>query len=120
MKNPLDYLWYKLYKLSFYTHGKVTLTTSMGTVLFVNLFVIYFFIFGYMSYVSGILLFIVSCFLTSPYEKHKKKVKIIRNLYNESEKSRIRGNIIVTVYVILSFIILFLVAKYHITIQNIL
>lgn len=22
MKNPLDYLWYKIYKLSFYTEGK--------------------------------------------------------------------------------------------------
>ncbi|MDR1349024.1 MAG: hypothetical protein LBJ63_11485 [Prevotellaceae bacterium] len=118
MKNLLDYLWYKTYKSKLYNRGQ-----SMPFVLAANLYTIGFLIFGgfFFSFSSSILIIILSFALTCPYERNKKKqIKVIRKYYNESEKSRIRGNIIVALYVILSFVVLFLVAKYHITIQNIL
>jgi ABC-type Fe3+ transport system permease subunit len=117
MKNPIDYLWYKTYKSKLYNRGQ-----SMGLVLLANLYTICFLIFGMasISFVYSILLIILTFALTYPYERYKKQAKIIRKYYNESEKSRIRGNIIVVLYFILSFVVLFLVAIYHITIQNIL
>jgi hypothetical protein len=120
MKNPLDYLWYKIYKLSFYTEGKATRTTSMGAVLFANLITVIMLIYGDISFFLIVFALVLSFFLTYPYEKYKKQAKIIRQYYNESKKSRIRGNIIVTIYIISSFVIVYLVAIYHITIQNIL
>jgi hypothetical protein len=106
--------------MSFYTHD-IEPSITMTFPLLVNLYTIYFLIFGNLpSYGIALLLAILGLIITSPYRKYKKKVEILRKYYNESEKSRIRGNIIVALYVILSFVIFFLVAKYHITIQNIL
>ncbi|MDR1553108.1 MAG: hypothetical protein LBS69_06570 [Prevotellaceae bacterium] len=121
MNNPIDYLWYKMYKMSFYTREPYP-TVPMVTLLFVNSYTICLVVFGMdvASFGTSILLIILCSFIAHPYTRYKKKRKIIRKYYNESEKSRIRGNIIVTVYVILSFVVVFLVAKYHITIQNIL
>jgi uncharacterized membrane protein len=118
MNNPLDYLWYKTYKSKLYNRGQ-----SMGFVLLANLCTICLLIFGMdsLSFGSSLLLIILSFVLTCPYERSKKKqIKVIRKYYKESDESRIRGNIIVAIYVIISFVTFFLVAKYHITIQNIL
>ena len=76
MKNPIDYLWYKIYKLSFYTDGKATRTTAMGTVLLANGLTIIILICGNISYFSIIFIIALSFFLTSPYEKYKKQVKL--------------------------------------------
>ncbi|MDR1199692.1 MAG: hypothetical protein LBK94_11905 [Prevotellaceae bacterium] len=119
MKNPVDYLWYKMHRLSFYTHD-INPAITMSSVLFANCLTLMILISGGISSFSIAFTFILSFFFSCPYEKHKKQVKIIRTYYNESEKSRVRGNIIVALYVILSFVVLFLVANYHITIQNIL
>jgi hypothetical protein len=100
MNNPLDYLWYKTYKSKLYNSDQ-----SMFFVLFVNLYTICLLIFGMdiVSFETSILLIILCLFITYPYTRYKKRVKIIKKYYKESEKSRIRGNIIVTLYVILSF-----------------
>ena len=122
MKNPLDYLWYKMYRLSFYTND-ISPAITMSSILFANLYTICLLLFGmdFISFGSSILLLILSFVLTCPYERNKKKrIKVIRKYYNESKESRIIGDIIVSLYVILSFVVFFLVAKYHITIQNIL
>jgi multisubunit Na+/H+ antiporter MnhF subunit len=114
MNNPLDYLWYKVHRLSFYTHGKATRTTAMGTVLFINSYTICLLVFGMdvASFETSMLLIILSFILTCPYERYKKQIKVLRKYYKESEKSRIRGNIIVTVYVILSFAAPLIIAKF--------
>ncbi|MDR2009710.1 MAG: hypothetical protein LBQ22_04435 [Bacteroidales bacterium] len=107
MKNPIDYLWYKTYKSKLYNRDQ-----SMGFVLGANLYTIGFLIFGMdaFSFGSAILIVILSWLLTRPYRRYKKQVKVIRKYYNESEKSRIRGNIIVAVYFILSFAAPFIIA----------
>jgi hypothetical protein len=118
MKNPIDYLWYKTSKSKLYNRGQ-----SMPFVLAANLYTICFVLFGMhtFSFISGTLIIILPLALTCSYDRNKKRqIKIIRKYYNESEETRIRGNVIVALYFILSFVILFLVAKYHITIQNIL
>jgi hypothetical protein len=112
MRNPLDYLWFKMYKLSFYTHD-IEPAITMSSILVINSLTICFLIFGKAVFSIGfsMLLIVLCLFITHPYVRHKKKIKILRKYYKESKKSRIRGNFIVTIYVILSLAAPLIIAK---------
>jgi hypothetical protein len=122
MKNPLDYLWYKIYKAFSYIEKSSPFSSCkcMSVLLIINLLTIIWLMLGRIHIFSIIWILTLIGILIIPYLFTKKQAKILWKYKNESEKSRIRGNIIVTMYIILSFVILFLVVKYHITIQNVL
>lgn len=122
MNNPIDYLWYKIYRwLKFVDNGGNAIqdTACIGMLFFANVISVMMLVFGYFpNTYMFILIFIVSEIITLPYTKRKNKMKIIRKYIRESDKSRIKGNAIVIVYTIMSFAICFLVLAYHISISN--
>ncbi|MDR1553107.1 MAG: hypothetical protein LBS69_06565 [Prevotellaceae bacterium] len=116
MNNPLDYLWYKTYKwFKCIDKGGNSATTDIGpigAVLISNLFTIILLIFGNIpnQYV-WIFIIIIPSMLSFPYLRRKKQAQVLKRYRCESEKSRITGNIIVVVYVILSIAAPFIIAK---------
>jgi hypothetical protein len=116
MNNPLDYLWYKIYKA--FSHIEKSAPSSsckcMSVLFIINSLSILLIDKDFINnYVWVFFLLII--FIITPYFFTKKQIKIIKKYKNESEKSRITGNIVVTFYIILSFVILFLVLKPYIT-----
>ncbi|MDR1553110.1 MAG: hypothetical protein LBS69_06580 [Prevotellaceae bacterium] len=106
MNNPLDYLWYKLYKVQKSFAGK-----SMAFVLLINSLTLTVLLLGNIP--KWVILFLIAgLFIINHYEKHEVIAKVLKKYRCESRKSRIIGNIIVTVYIILSFIAPLIIAKF--------
>ena len=105
MKNPIDYLWYKIYRwLKFVDDGNaITDVACVGGTLFLNFLSIYLLMFGYLNTFTYILAGIFGLILSTPYQNKKNGMKILRRYIRESKETRIRGNAIVAIYVILSF-----------------
>jgi hypothetical protein len=114
MKNPIDYLWYKIYKAQSFIDGKKRPLRDipfMGVLLGINLVCITWLIYGDIFDNFIIFIFVLDTIIISPYFCEKKQAKILWKYKNESEKSRIRGNFIVTIYVILSLAAPLIIAK---------
>ena len=105
MKNPVDYLWYKIYRwLKSGGGNAMTDTACVSGVLLLNLFSIYVLIFRDVpSLFVCALMLVFSIIITNPYQNKEKGMKILRKYIRESDEERIRGNAIVAIYVILSF-----------------
>jgi hypothetical protein len=114
MKNPIDYLWYKMYKWLCYIGKSGKPATDIGCVsvlLSLNLLCIIMLIYENI-HDSFLFILVISCAVVIfPYMSSKKQSKILAEYEKESEKSRITGNIIVTIYVILSFAAPLIIAK---------
>ena len=119
------YLYYKLFKAakqsSLYDTAEFTATISFGGLLGANLLVISVFLakldilpFLYSNnYQAGFASF-VCIVLAASYFLRKKRYKfIIKKYSNESEAARRRGNILVALYVALSFLLIFAVAFFR-------
>jgi hypothetical protein len=121
MKNPIDYLWYKLYKAFSYIEKGAPSSSAecMGGLFIINSLSILLIDKDFINNYAWVF-FLLVMFIITPYFFTKKQIRIIKKYKNESEKSRITGNIVVTLYIVLSFILLFLVVKSHISTQNIL
>ncbi len=119
------YLYYKLYqatlKGSLNDIAEYTSSIYFGALISLNIFVIVGFL-GKLELMSfpfsnkyevGILM--VICILFSLiYFLYKKRYKIIAEKYlKEDRKKRVRGNIIVSVYVVISFLAIFAVAFFR-------
>jgi len=109
--NPADYLFYKVYKfLSFISYGGGTTervsTISILSLLFVlNLLMLLSLIFGTVSTaIFTVCSFFIVIFNLIYY--NLKDDIIIAKYSQESEHSRTVGNMIVTIYVILTFVML--------------
>ena len=112
MINPFDYLYYKLYKFARYT-GSRTFTGGWLVMLFLsNVFSVQVLLTGnkdfFDTFGTGIS-FLVVLFMLIFYWPSKRGKKVIAKYKNESEKSRIIGNTMVTCYVILSIVSFILV-----------
>ena len=117
-----NYLYYKLYRAakqsSLHDTAEFTATIFLGGLIGANLFVIN----GFLAkvnmmpflfsnkYQAGFFGF--TCIvLTGIYYLGKKRYRLILKKYSqESDNKRIRGNIIVAVYVAISFLLIFAVA----------
>jgi predicted acetyltransferase len=94
MINPFDYLWHKLYKVL-----KSSTDKSMAFVLFINSLT--FIVLLFRSVPKWIILFLImGLFIMNYYDRRGIQAKILKKYRCESERSRIIGNIIVTVYII--------------------
>jgi hypothetical protein len=114
MKNPIDYLWYKIYKALYIISGKKDPINDAGfmAILFIlNFLSTIWLVCGNISENFIIWTCILVTIIVLPYFFNKKKLKILKKYRCESEKSRITGNIIVTIYVILSFAAPLIIAK---------
>ena len=106
MINPLDYLYYKVYKgLSYISGGGNPLSQIGATtiLLMANFFTIYYLIAGELpKSVLTISTTIITLFCAIYFLI--KEDKILAKYDQESEQSYRKGNMIVTVYVILTFV----------------
>lgn len=106
MINPLDYLYYKVYKGLSYISGGGNPMSQIGAtmvLLMINFSTIYYLIAGELpeSVLTGAMIIII-LFCTIYFSI--KEDKILAKYDQESEQSYRKGNMIVTVYVILTFV----------------
>jgi hypothetical protein len=114
MKNPIDYLWYKIYKALYIISGrKDTINDAgfMAILLIFNFLSIRWLIYGNISEKFIIWTCVLVTIIILPYFFNKKKLIILKKYRCESKESKIIGNTIVTIYIILSFIAPFIIAK---------
>ena len=124
MMKYLDYLYYKLYKATligslkniaewaamFYFSGLIFLNLLVAGAFLRKVDILPIFFTGKVQVIAFIIvLFIGAYFLFL----HKKRYKIIIAKYEkESEPERKKGNLIIWLYIIISFLIFFVVALY--------
>ncbi len=112
---PINYLFYKLYSfyVSIYNSETPPTMSHMGfltMVLFSNLVTISLALFGnFPSYNS----FLIIIFILIPYTIPSVADYIVNSFSKESDKSRIIGNIVVFIYIVLSVLLLVLAIKRH-------
>jgi hypothetical protein len=114
MINPLDYLWYKIYKAQFFIGGKKKPLRDipfMGCILGINMVCITWLIYGDIFDNFIIFIFILDTIIISPYFCTKKQAKIVKKYRHETEKYRIIGNTVIVIYIILTFAMPFIIAK---------
>ena len=108
MINPIDYLFYKIYNgLDIIGGGREAIATTI--LIQINLMTIAIAIFSTISLGIFIFIGIIGIYLVSYYANNKEK--IMEKYESESELSRKIGNTIVTVYVILTFLIPYLLIR---------
>lgn len=124
MNNMFNYLYYKLYRAakqsSLHDTAEFTATIFFGGLIGVNLFVINGFLakIDLMTFLfsnknhAGLFGFICILLTSIYYLSNSRYKSIIKKYSKESNKERIRGNIIVAIYVTLSFLLIFVVAFY--------
>lgn len=113
MVNPLDYLYYKVYKgLSYISGGGNPLSQIGATMalLLINFSTIYYLISGELPK-SVLAVTITVIILFCPIYFLIKEDKILAKYDQESEQSYRKGNMIVTIYVILTFVAAFYVLR---------
>lgn len=120
-----NYLYYKLYKASLksslYDIANFMTSISLGSLISANILVISGFLSKLIglpflfsnSYDGGIFASIIIIFTFLYYSK--KRLRLILKKYSqESQKARIKGNIIVSIYVVISFFLIFAVAFFRV------
>jgi hypothetical protein len=120
----LNYLYYKLYQASLNSSLKDTpefmTSISFGGLISVNILVIYAFLakinllpFLFSDKIqAGIFVFVIILFTMLYY--NKKRYRLIQLKYSqENNKERIKGNIIIAIYVIISILSIFAVAFFR-------
>ena len=120
----IKYLYYKLYraslKSSLHETAEFTATIFLGCLITINIIVISAFLakidvlpFLFSSKEQGALFCFTSIVLTNIYFLRKKRYKtIVKQYAQETDKKRIQGNIIVGIYVVVSFLLMFAVALF--------
>lgn len=120
----LHYLYYKLYQASLKGSlsdiAKYAASIYFGGLIASNIFVIlaflkksgvlsFFYTNKYQAAFSAIICIIVSCI----YFLHNKRYRIIIDKYSrEGNKSRVVGNVIISIYVAVSFLLIFAAGLY--------
>jgi len=115
MINPLDYLYYKIYVAWSYISGggrPINHISAIGFIMLSNMYTVYIAINKTLSETFGIGSIILEVIFCAIYFNSKKEEMIIKKFENESNKSRVIGNIIVIGYSLLSVISLIYVLKY--------
>lgn len=108
MINPINYVFYKIHSgLDIIGGGRAPLATT-GTIS-INLTTSIFAIFGQIPNFCYIIIIVVGWYLVSYYYDNEEK--ILKKYESESESSRKIGNTIVTIYVILTFLIPYLLIR---------
>lgn len=116
--NPLDYFYYKLYIFWEYLFNDRNVNYQIIPIILVvlssNVFSLILSITGELTdkamYVSGGAIMI---FLVLRFDSLESRDKYIAKYKDESEKSRVLGNLLVTLYVLASLLILVLLIKYY-------
>jgi len=118
----LHYLYYKIYqatrKGSLSDIAPFAAAIYFGGLIAINIFVIVGFLaklelisFPYSSANQSALSVFIGIFISSIYFLYEKRYKkILKKYSNETNKQRIKGNIIVSLYIAISFISIFAVA----------
>ena len=118
------YLYYKLYQASLrsslYEIPRIMTAVSFGVLVDLNVLVISAFLakidvlpFLFSSPIQGSFFAIGSIILTGLYF-YKKRIELILNKYSqENNRARIKGNIIVSIYVAISFLAVIVVAFFR-------
>jgi hypothetical protein len=117
-----NYLYYKLYRAakhsSLHSTAEFTATIFLGGLIGANILVIGAFfvkmdmlnIFFRNKFQAGACSFLCIVIASVYYLSNKRYKPIIKKYSQESNRARVRGNIIVSVYVALSFLLIFAVA----------
>lgn len=108
MVNPIDYLFYKVYNVLDII-GCETKIIAIAILVQINLMTIAIAIFGTIPLGAFIFIGIIGLYLVSYYTDNEEK--ILKKYESESESSRKIGNTIVTIYVILTFLIPYLLIR---------
>ena len=118
-----DYLYYKLYQASLKSSlndmPMFMTAVSFGGLIALNIFVIVGFLakldllpFYTNKHQAG--LSVVACIILTTFYFNKKRIELILKKYSqESNRKRIKGNIIVSLYVAISFLSIFAVAFFR-------
>ena len=112
MTNPIDYLYYKVYKgISYMNGGSYPITQMAATcsLLIANYMIVCYLILGEFTdrfLTVGVFLLIVFSLIYFPV----KEKRILTKFEQESERSRKTGNRVVVLYIIFTFLSIFLVA----------
>lgn len=112
MINPIDYLYYKVYKGISYMNGGSYPITQMATtcsLLIANYMIVCYLILGEFTdrfLTVGVFLLIVFSLIYFPV----KEKRILAKFEQESERSQKTGNRVVVLYIIFTFLSIFLVA----------
>lgn len=115
MINPLDYLYHKIYVAWSYISGggiPINNISAIGFLMLSNMYTVYIAINKTLTEAFGIGSIIFEVIFCAIYFNIKKEEMIIQKFENESNKSRIIGNIIVIAYSLLSLMSLIYVLKY--------
>lgn len=108
MFNPMDYLFYKIYRgLDIIGGGREVMATTI--LVQINLMTISISIFGTVSLGAFIFIGIIGLYLASYYTNNEER--IIEKYESESERSRKIGNVIVAIYLILTFAIPYILIR---------
>ena len=120
-KNMFNYLYYKLYQASLKSSlsdiPEFLAPVFLGGLISVNILVISAFLakldillFLFSNNTQAGIFALIIIVLTIFYYRKKRYKPIIKKYSQESQKERVRGNVIVAVYVALSFLLIFVVA----------
>ena len=115
MINPLDYLYYIIYVAWSNISGggrPINNTSAIGFLMLSNMYTVYIAINKTLTEAFGIGSVIFEVIFCAIYFNIKKEEMIIQKFENESNKSRMIGNIIVIAYSLLSLMSLIYVLKY--------
>lgn len=108
MINPIDYLFYKIYRgLDIIGGGREVMATTI--LVQINLMTLAIAISQTISFIVFIFIGIIGIYLASYYTNNKER--ILEEYESESERSRKIGNTIVTLYVISTFLIPYLLIR---------
>ncbi len=120
----LDYLYYKLYQATLKGSLK-DIPQIMAAVYFaglvaINILVVYLFLvkIDILPYVftntrQGGWIIALLIVLSLVYFNKNKRESILKKYFEENQKERIRGNIIISIYVTISFLSIFAVGLFH-------
>ena len=120
----INYLYYKLYqaslKSSLHDIPGFLAPLFLGGLISVNIVVISAFLakmdlmpFLFANHIQGGIFAIMVIVLTGIYYRNKRYKSILKKYSKEGNKERIRGNVIVAVYVLISFASIFAVAFFR-------
>ncbi len=121
----LDYLYYKLYHASLKSSLKdipeFFAVIYLGGLLCVNLLILNAFLtkihIGHFLFTNSKLgggLCILIIVLLGFYYRKQKRETVLQRYASETNKQRIRGNVIVSIYILLSFVLIFVVAFWRV------
>jgi len=107
MINPFDYLYYKIYNALSYINGGIPANRTLGLyglIIALNVLSIIILIVGDLPDIYIVISLIFVFLFVFAYFRKKKENAIIKRYENETENSRIIGNVSVIIYVLLSIV----------------